>query len=552
MSSAGCSNKYRKHNKVITELRYIYPKSFEMLRSLLLLPLVFAISGLCAQDLHVYYDAFTDSVYYQRGGKPVDRPVVRKGENVLFHITNYNNYLYHAAVKTEVGRVSVSEGSAFNLGQLIPGGSFNPAQLAFGDGSKAGGLGIPGITVPGGSGMGESPAEEKRREQIVEEMRGLEANIKETFEVLADLDVQMSDMNKEIQTALEAQQVQAFVATEIQNLRYNPQLAPRQIKHLSQEYMSRIFGEADPKKLDLSAVLEKTDAQGQMASLQQGYEKTTALYAGQVDKLKGWVAAIQDTKFDFIGNTISTFRTVSEKRLKTPEQNLDTYRQNAATLEAQLPEIKSLDLETLARLRTDYLIIQENDFSKTYRHTAEGDNLSLQLILTPIDSVKTPGASTKQVAPIQLNVYGGFQVNASLGLNFGQFFQRPKDYFVRDSLIRSSSKDAFTPYLTSSVHFYRQGRGAVSFGGSFGVGIPLGDGGGLESLAFFLGPSLVLGRAERIVFSAGILGGKVQHLGDGYSEGDLFEADASLLKTTPRYELGYFVGLSFNLLGGGK
>ena len=532
-------------------MRYIYPKSFEMQRLHILLPLALAVSGLSAQDLHVYYDAFTDSVYYQRGGKPIDRPVVRKGENVLFHITNYNNYLYDAAVKTEVGQVSVSEGSAFNLGQLMPGGSFNPAQLAFGDG-KSGGTGFPGIMVAEGSGMGDSPAEEKRRAQLVAEMRELESKITDGFELLTGWDTEMNEMNTKMQTALEAQQIQSFVAIEIQNLRYNPQLAPRQIKQLSQEYMSRIFDESDPKKLDLSAVIKKTDARGQLSGLQQEYETYTAQYAGKVDELKGLLVAIQDPKFDFTGNTIGTFRAVANKKIKNPEQNLATYQQNIAMLEAKLPEIKSLDLETLAHLRTDYLIIQENDFSKTYRHTAEGDNLSLQLILTPIDSVKTPGAVTKQVAPIQLSVYGGFQINASLGLNFGQFFQRPKDYFVRDSIISSSSKDAFTPYLTSSVHFYRQGRGSVSFGGSFGVGIPLGDGGGLESLAFFLGPSLVLGRGERIVFSAGLLGGKVQHLSDGYSEGDLFEADASLLKTAPRYELGYFVGLSFNLLGSGK
>lgn len=526
-----------------------------MKRILFLVAISVAISGLGAQDLHVHYDAFTDSVYYLRGGKPIDRPVVRKGENVLFHISNYNNYLYNVEVKTEVGRISVAQGSGFDLGQLAGGGSFNPAGLVFGEGSKAGGLGIPGISgrdVSAGDGAGES-AEAAERQKRIEEMRRLESKITTAYTLLAELDEQLSGMNQEMQTALEAQQIQSFVAGEIQNLRYNPQLAPRQIKQLSQEYMSRIFGETDPKKLDLGVVLQKTDARGELSGLKKGYEQYTGLYAGQVDSLKGWLAALGGSRFDFPDSNLGAFRTVASQKLSTPEKNLETYRGNIAMLEAKLPEIKSLDLEALAHLRTDYLIIQENDFSKTYRHTAEGDNLSLQLIFTPIDSAQTPGTVTKQIAPIKLDVYGGFQVNASLGLNFGQFFQRPKNYFVRDSTIRGSAKDAFTTYLTSSVHFYRQGRGAVSFGGSFGVGIPLGDGGGLESLSFFLGPSLVLGRSERIVFSAGLLGGKVQQLDNGYAEGDYFiETETNKVDTRPRYELGLFMGLSFNLIGGGK
>lgn len=53
---------------------------------------VLASFALSAQDLHVYYDAFTDSVYYTQNGKPVDRPAVRKGANVVLHVNNYNNY----------------------------------------------------------------------------------------------------------------------------------------------------------------------------------------------------------------------------------------------------------------------------------------------------------------------------------------------------------------------------------------------------------------------------------------------------------------------------
>jgi hypothetical protein len=532
--------------------RLLLPKFFKMIRLLFFLFLALLVSPLTAQDLHIHYDAFTDSVYYLQDEKTIRRPVARKGENVWLHINNYNNYLYNIDVVTEVGRESVALGSSFNLSQLLPGGGFDPVKMLFGEGGLMSGLGIPGISgrdVSKGDGMGATPAEAERQKRL-EKMRQIESKINTAFELLTDLDEQLSEKNKSIQTALEAQQIQTFVASELLKLRYNPQLAPHQIRQLSHEYMARIFGETDPTKLSISTVLQKTDARGELEVLQQDYEKYTSLYAGQLDSLKGWLSIIQGFKTDFPDSNLDRFQTVAEKKMTTPEKNLGTYRRNMVQLQDKLPQVKSLDLQTLVQLRTDYLILLENDFSKLYRHTAEGDNLSLQLILTPIDSAQTPGVATKHVPNILVDVYGGFKVSAGLGLSFGQFFQRPQDYFVRDSLIRSSAKDAFTPYLSSFVHFYRQGRGAVSLGGSFGVGIPLGDGGGLEALSFFLGPSLVMGRGERIVLSTGVMGGKVQQLGDGYSRGDYFEADASLLKTESRYQLGYFVGLSFSLIGG--
>ncbi|MBK9337476.1 MAG: hypothetical protein IPM98_13265 [Lewinellaceae bacterium] len=523
-----------------------------MTRLLFLMTMFAAASGLNAQDLHVHYDAFTDSVYYLRGEKTIHQPLIKKGENIWLHVNNYNNYLYNIEVVSEVGRESVSSGSGFNPGQLLSGGGFDPIQMLLGAGGSAGGPGIPGISgrdVSKGDGMGSTSADVERQKRL-DVMRQTETKVNTTFTLLADLDDQISEKNEAIQTALEAQQIQTFVASELRKLRYNPQLAPHQIRALSHEYMARIFNESDPTKLDITAVLQKTDAIGQLAGLQQEYETYTALYAGQVDSLKDWLDIIQGFKSDFSDSNIDRFYTVADKKLATPEKNLKTYQRNITVLQTQLPQVKNLDFETLVQLRTDYLILEENDFSRQYRHTAEGDNLTLQLVLTPIDSAQTPGVATKYVPAIRVDVYGGFKVAAGLGLSFGQFFQRPMDYFVRDSLIRSSAKDAFTPYLSSFIHFYRQGRGAVSAGGSFGVGIPLGDGGGLEALSFFLGPCLVFGRGERIVLSAGIMGGKVQHLSDGYSPGDYFEADASLLKTESRYQLGYFAGLSFSLAGG--
>ena len=106
--------------------------------------------------------------------------------------------------------------------------------------------------------------------------------------------------------------------------------------------------------------------------------------------------------------------------------------------------------------------------------------------------------------------------------------------------------------MTSFIHFYAPSRKAVTVAGSFGIGFPLGGGENLQSISFFLGPSLLFGNSERIVLNAGIMGGKVERLSQGYKLGDYYTSDANQAPTASVYELGYYLGISFNLSGGGN
>lgn len=517
-----------------------------MYRLFLILLTAFSTPVLVAQDLHIYYDAFRDSVFYQKNGLPVNQPAVRKGSHVVLHVINYNNYLYDVAVKTDESQTTIAEGSALDLKSMFGGAVSNPGELIFGSGGALGS--IPALLgLSKGSGAAATAAEMDRQARIaeLEKQVGAFNAAKERLEVL---DENIAETQSAVKQALEAQQIQGFVVGELERLRFNPQLEPRQIKKLSQEYMTRIFGETDPNQLDLSKVLQKADAGAEFAKLREDYEKNVHQYGKNVDALKVTSAILDDTRFNFPESNIDVFRKEAVKTLSAAETNLGTYEGNLKTIADKAAGIKSLDVQQLADLRTMYLIVVDNDFSKTHRQEVTTDNMNLQVVLTPVDSINITGVATKYVAPFELNVYGGLHINASLGVSFAQFFDRPQGYFVRDGVISSNKKDAFTPLLTSFVHFYRQGRGAASFGGSFGLGIPLGGSGGLESVTFFLGPSLVLGRGERIVLSGGLMGGKIEQLGQGYAVGDTFDPDPALLQTEQVYRLGYFVGLSFNLL----
>lgn len=503
------------------------------------------------QDLHIYYDAYADSAYYVVDGKRVAQPAVRKGNNVILHVNNYNNYLYQIKLKS-----NQQSGSGFAPAQATDidpsgAGGGNPLELLFGGGNPIGGLpNLMGLST--GSGAGATAAEQQRQASIaaVEQQAAIFRSAADRAKIRAE---NLSSLESRAKIALEGQKVQAFAAEQIKQLRLNPQLSPAQLKQLSQEYMARIFGETDPKQLDLTKVLERAEAKGEFSELRQAYQAELGRYASDVLVLKSSKAILDALAAEVPteGNNFARILQSAEDVTVKAEANLEAYEGNAEALVAAEEAVQGMSAEALSELRVDYLVTMENDFSKTFRQSASGDELELQLSFTPVDSVNIGGLSTRNVSPLAVKVYGGLQVNASLGLSFGQFFQTPQSYFVRDSLIRSSDKDAFTPYLTSFVHFYPQGRREASLGGSFGMGIPLGgSGSSLEAITFFLGPSLVLGRNQRIVLSGGLIGGRTEQLANGYAVGDRFELQPDLLLTESVYKLGYFLGLSFNLTGG--
>ena len=211
----------------------------------------------------------------------------------------------------------------------------------------------------------------------------------------------------------------------------------------------------------------------------------------------------------------------------------------------QADGLKNWDIKDLMSVRYTYEELKDHPFAYTYTFTPEQDEVKLNITLTPNDSAQVKNVKKKAVAPIEFPVYGGIKVNASVGISFGGFFDRPQNYFSRDGQIRAEDGDAFLPIVTSFIHFYRQSQVSVSLGGSFGLGVAIG--GETTGQTYFIGPSLILGKGQRVVISTGIMGGRVQRLGQDFEVGDLFDESNVPLRNV--YEMGYFLGFSFNLGG---
>ncbi|MBL7825871.1 MAG: hypothetical protein JNJ57_04515 [Saprospiraceae bacterium] len=521
-----------------------------------LLFLLLFSSQMKAQDVHVYYDAFKDSLYFLQNGKAVENPEVREGAKVILHVDNYNNYLYELAFEVENKEVMVSEANAEGgLKGLLPSGAgvINPLDMLFsGSGDQL--LGafkmFPGLSgkdlKDGGSGWGTSPEETALQEQV-KQLKKAEKTFETIRERIFDLDEELESMEDEAQAKLAGNRLQTFAAAEIAQLRYNPLIEPKQIKQLTGEYMQRIFKESNPNKITLEQVLTIADAQADISKYVQRYSDKVKLYSDEAAAC--YLAAKGFSKFKFPNSNVELISQKAEEFSAAVNTKLGIYQTNVERLNEKLDKVQTLDPRALAALRTTYLELSNNSFSKTFTQTAKGENMTIKLKLTPNDSLSRLGIK-ERVTPVDVGVYGGIKVKASVGLSFGQFFNRPKQYFVRDSILQSSDKDAFSPILTSFVHFYAPRNRSVSVAGSFGVGFPIGGGENLQSVSFFLGPSLVFGKTGRVVLTGGIMGGKADRLSQGYQIGDVYYSDSREAPTTSVYELGYFLGFSFNLTGG--
>ncbi|MFN0033521.1 MAG: hypothetical protein ACKVUS_00555 [Saprospiraceae bacterium] len=511
----------------------------------------FLVGTLFSQDLHVHYNVFRDSVHYVQNGKTTQTPTVRKGSTVLLHVENYNNYLYDVSVEVEEEEIPVASSSpAGLLGQLGGSGTMPLSFLFKGSDQSLGGFKsffptLSGADLKEGSGFATTKEEAERQERVVL-LKKLEADFGVAKDQIIKMDTELKTMQEQVQQKLATQRLQAFAVDEVNNIRFNQRLEPSQIKTLTGEYMERIFVEKDPNKIDLAQLLKIADAQNELPRAIHDYRKKADYYA----TVTGTCELLMEDfrKFDFPQSNLKEFRAAAESFVTAAKGKNTSHQGNAEMLESKIPDLKTLDPKSLSELRTTYLEISNNSFSKTYRHAAaSGEKLKMKLKLSPIDSLERKGMKTIELAPVSVSVFGGMRVRASVGLNFGQFFSRPQEFFVRDSVLQSSSKDAFLPIITSFMHFYSPSTRPVSVAGSFGVGFPLGGGENIQSISFFLGPSLLFGKGERIVLNAGIMGGKAEHLSQGYKVGDPYLSDSNLAPTTSVYELGYYLGVSFNL-----
>ncbi len=530
--------------------------------------LVITVSLFCffekaaSQDLHIYYDVETSLVKYVYDGEEIKRPKIKKDGNIFLHVQNYNNYLYSLEVESNDQLLQIPSGSGLGFLPLPEGTGGN---LISGGRNFSSGAGDGYINIVSGGNKGRDVGENDEEEGMgfvvpeeYEETASEGAQSEEFQALYAEYESILNDMvlkegeftkiQNEVSGIEKNREFRNIGLSEIQKIKWNPEFSPNQVKRMSNQFLYKILEIKDTSQLTLDNVIQKGDDRKQLEKQLNQLEKSREDYEINVNNLNDFSERLKGLQMNFEEFYLmqSHVGEIYQKALGVQE----SIKSQKETIDQMYQSFGKTELQKMTSLWYEYEALKSNDFSYTYRTEATGDRTVLGIKFSAKDSLgRELPINKKQLAPIRVPVYGGMKINVSVGISFASFFDQPQSYFLRDTVILSEDVDAFIPVITSFFHFYPQSAGNVSIGGNFGIGFPLSNSDGGQSLSFFLGPSFVIGKGQRIVLSTGIKGGRVEQLSQGLKTGDVLPPFSSI-PTKNVYKLGYFLGISFNLGGG--
>lgn len=517
----------------------------------MLLPAMFVfvlnLQSLSAQDLQMYYDLFTDSITYKKDGKTVLQPKIRRGDFVVLHFTEFNSYLYEADVEIEQSNSEEWSGGA-STGATGVGSGLMSSLIPGMSGSAAGGGGLMSFFDMPLLGMGQNSV---RLADFFGNARGTQQLLTEAqsqLQALAQIQAEMADIYEEIQTLERSERAAQLAGKHLDQLLLNPRIRPSVIRKIAAEYEELIFPGKPVGSLQIADAFEwqnrpktKRRLLAALAAKQQEFDMQLL----HLTPITRQLSDLDTRSSPGLEAFATDLRTLTGKSNSLREQ-LEAY------IAAQTDTTKALTLEEMLAIQMKFRELAEQSFAYPVAISVEKSRVIANARFVPLDSMlntakgKKLGTKTKTV---KIEAHGGLRISTSFGVAFGRMFNATEDFSVRENAIVAEEGGIVLPALATFVHFYpNNNRRGMALAGTFGIGIPLSMT-NLTALNFYLGPSMLFGRGQRFVLSGGIMAGPATRLGKGFSVGDAFDPNLGDIPTRTRYELGYFVGISFNVGG---
>lgn len=150
----------------------------------------------------------------------------------------------------------------------------------------------------------------------------------------------------------------------------------------------------------------------------------------------------------------------------------------------------------------------------------------------------------------------GIRFDLNLGVA-GSFHKKNNSYLIKvDALgvnrITNTNSSGFSPAFVGFFTTSYRSATHFTYGLSLGLGISA-ENGTIVSDIFFIGPSLIVGRYERVNLTAGVSLKNLPKLNSNYKEKDIVPNTTTIeAVTTKSYQSGFFIALTYNLTKGVK
>jgi hypothetical protein len=503
-----------------------------------------------AQDLHVYYDVFLDSVWFKKDGVSTETPGVRKRDQVHLHVVEFNNYLYN--IKTEQKEVTDESGKIDLLNSFLPeSGSGVDGFLKNLPLGKLG-AGFSGMTLTDmlgyisgekdGASRGDLDLTFKSASEYIERLTV-------TTEEMHSLSVQISNLSQRISAG-------TLSVEYIDNLLKSYDLPPSEIKVMAMEHVELMFGSDFVEHPTLEGALSWVN------NIQEFREKSARL-----NQLKDkWDR--DKPEFDKTVRKLSLLASEMNEEERKALSDLQNKRDEANLRDLQISSFT----DSLGRVEEMAASVTTDKLGALYRKTREvknhrfehnemfkpvGREMDLVLNVTVKNDKKNSDTDPEvyRTRTVRVTNYEGFKYTITPGFCVAGFFTPQKRYSIalnndNETIIAETDADKFAPLVTTAVQVYNDRGKRVTPGALLGLAVPLTQNGGQpQSLNFVLGPSLVIGRDQRISISLGLMGGKTTRLSQGVTPFQPFDTQNGVrpIPTIDRYEFGWYFGVTGNL-----
>lgn len=151
-------------------------------------------------------------------------------------------------------------------------------------------------------------------------------------------------------------------------------------------------------------------------------------------------------------------------------------------------------------------------------------------------------------------LYGGTRVDFSLGLAASYYANAPTFELDTASRITKAGSDYMVaPAVLGMITMSRRKTGYIAWGGSAGLGLDINEG-KIQLSNFFIGPTMLLGKSERIFLSLGASLKDVGRLKSGYEYTTAERPGTEIPPTSDlssymakHYKIGFFASITYSL-----
>ncbi len=503
-----------------------------------------------AQDLHVYYDVFRDSVWYVKGGEKTETPSVRKRDLVQLHVVEYNNYLY--SIMTEQKELSEESGKSDLVNTLFPdaGGSID----GFLKNLPLGKIGA------GFSGMIASDLQGYTSGRQNNGTRGedIDVNFKSAGEYIEKLWViteELQTLSGQIASLSKRISAGSLSVDYLDDLLKSSDLPPTQIKEMVMEHLDLMFGSDFVENPTLKGALSWGDNVQALRDKSARMSQLRDRWAGEKPDFDKAVYRLSQLVADMNEKERDMFVDLQNKRDEVNLRDLQiaSFTDSLGSLEEMAASVTADKLGALYRKTRE---VKNHRFEHNETFKPVGREMDIVLKFTLKEEKKgSTDPETHRIRTIRVTNYEGFKYTITPGFCVAGFFTPQKRYSIalnnnNETIIAESDADKFAPLVTTAVQVYNDRGKRVTPGALLGLAVPLTQNGGQgQSLNFVLGPSLVIGRDQRISISLGLMGGKTTRLSQGVTPFQPFDTQNGVrpIPTIDRYEFGWYFGVTGNL-----